>query len=121
MTHYTGIDMVEIARIKKVIARWEKRFLNRIYTDNELRLYGKSLQSLAARFAGKEAVMKLLGTGRRGVSWRDIEVLAHPSGKPFINLYDRAQSKAHELGLKEITISISHTKEYAIASAFGAS
>ena len=70
MTLYVGIDIIEIARVKKAIARWEDRFLRRIYTDAEIRLYRRKPQSLAARFACKEAVMKLLGTGRKGVSWR---------------------------------------------------
>ena len=119
MTHYTGIDIIEIARIKKVIARWEERFLHRVYTDLELKLCGKKPESLAVRFASKEAVMKLLGTGRKGVSWREIETLSHPSGKPSINLYGRAQSEANKLGLKEIAVSLSHSREYAIASAIG--
>ena len=119
MTHYIGIDIIEIARIKKAILRWEERFLRRIYTDAELRLYHRKPQSLAARFACKEAVMKLLGTGRKGVSWRDIETLSHPSGKPLVKLYGRAQNKAKELGLKEIAVSLSHSKEYAIASVVG--
>ena len=116
MTHYTGIDIIEIARIKKAIARWGECFLHRIYTDNELRLYGKSPQSLAARFACKEAVMKLLGTGRKGISWREIETLSYPSGKPLVNLYGRAKREANKLGVKEIAVSISHSKEYAIVS-----
>ena len=115
MTQYIGVDIIEIDRIKKAIARWEERFLRRIYTDAELSLYGKKPQSLAARFACKEAVMKLLGTDRKGVSWREIETLSHASGKPLINLYGRAQNKAKELGLKEITVSLSHSKEHAIA------
>jgi len=119
MMHYIGIDIIEIARIKKAILRWEERFLRRIYTDAELRLYYRKPQSLAARFACKEAVMKLLETGRRGVSWRDIETLSHPGGKPLVNLYGRAQNKAKELGLKEIAVSLSHSKEYAIASVVG--
>ena len=111
-----GIDIIEIARIKKAIARWGERFLHRIYTDHELNLYARKPQSLAARFAGKEAIMKLLGTGRRGVSWREIEILSHSSGKPLVNLYGRAQSKANELGIKEIAVSLSHSREYAIVS-----
>ena len=119
MTHYTGIDIVEIARIKETVARWGERFLHRVYTEAELGLCGGKPQSLAARFAGKEAVMKLLGTGRRGVSWLEIEILARPGGKPFLNLYGRAQSEANKLGVKEIDISLSHSREYAIASAAG--
>ena len=111
-----GIDIIEIARIEKAIARWDERFLHRVYTDHELHLYSRKPQSLAARFAGKEAVMKLLGTGRRGVSWREIEILSHSSGKPLVNLYGRAQNKARKLGIKEIAVSLSHSREYAIVS-----
>jgi holo-[acyl-carrier protein] synthase len=116
MTHYTGIDLIEIFRIEKAIERWGETFLRRIYTDGELEKYHKKPASLAARFACKEAVMKLLGTGRNGVSWREIETLSHTSGKPVVNLYGRAQSKADELGIREIAVSLSHSKEYAIAS-----
>jgi len=111
-----GIDIIEIARIKKAVARWGERFLHRVYTDHELNLYARKPQSLAARFACKEAIMKLLGTGRRGISWREIEILSHSSGKPLVNLYGRAQSKANELGIKEIAVSLSHSREYAIVS-----
>jgi len=121
MTHYIGVDIIEIARIKKAIARWGEAFLRRVYTDSELELYRKKPSSLAVRFACKEAVMKLLGTGRNGINWREIETLSHPGGKPSVNLYGRAQSKANELGLKEIAVSLSHSKEYAIASVSGIS
>ena len=117
MTLYTGIDIIEIGRIKQVIDRWGETFLRRIYTDAELEKYADKPASLAARFACKEAVMKLLGTGRDGVSWQDIETLSHPGGKPVVNLYGQAQSKADELGISEIAVSLSHSKEYAIASA----
>ena len=116
MAHYTGIDIIEIARIEKVIARWGEAFLHRVYTELEIKLYRKSPASLAARFACKEAVMKLLGTGKNGIHWREIETLSHPSGKPLVNLYGKAQNKAGELGIKEIAVSLSHSKEYAIAS-----
>jgi holo-[acyl-carrier protein] synthase len=116
MAHYTGIDIIEIARIKKAVTRWGEPFLRRVYTDSELKLYRAKPASLAARFACKEAVMKLLGTGRRGIHWREIETLSHPSGKPLLNLYGNAQSKAGELGIKEIAVSLSHSKEYAVAS-----
>ena len=117
--NYIGIDIIEIARIKKAIARWGERFLHRVYTESELRLYRKSPPSLAARFACKEAVMKLLGTGRKGTNWLEIETLSHPSGKPLINLYGRAQNEANKLGLREIAVSLAHSKEYAIASVVG--
>jgi len=121
MAHYTGIDIIEIARIKKAVARWGESFLRRVYTDSELKLYREKPASLAARFACKEAVMKLLGTGRRGIHWREIETLSYPSGKPLLNLYGNAQSKASELEIKEIAVSLSHSKEYAIASVSGIS
>ena len=63
--------------------------------------------------------MKLLGTGRTGVNWREIEILSHPNGKPLVNLYGRAQSEAKKLGVKEIAVSLSYSREYAIASAIG--
>lgn len=112
---YIGVDIIEIARIEKAIARWGERFLHRIYTESELKLYGKKPSSLAVRFASKEAVMKLLGTGWIGIGWKEIETLSHPSGKPRLNLYGRAQTEAEKLGLKGVTISLSHSKEYAIA------
>ena len=121
MTHYIGVDIIETARIKKAIARWGEAFLRRVYTDSELELYRKKPSSLAVRFACKEAVMKLLGTGRNGINWREIETLSHPGGKLSVKLYGRAQSKANELGLKEIAVSLSHSKEYAIASVSGIS
>jgi holo-[acyl-carrier protein] synthase len=119
MTHYIGTDIIEIARIKQAIDRWGERFLRRIYTEPELNLFGKRAEALAARFASKEAVMKLLGTGAKGVGWRDIETLAYPSGKPSIKLYGRAQNEANKLGIKEIDISLAHSREYAIAAAIG--
>ena len=119
--HHIGIDIVEIARIEKAIARWGENFLRRLYTEEELRLYRKSPPSLAARFACKEAVIKLLGTEMKGISWQDIETLSYPSGKPMLNLYGRAQSEASKLGVKEIAVSLSHSKEYAVASVIGSS
>ena len=115
--HFTGIDIIEITRIEKAIARFGKHFLLRIYTEAELKLYGQKPPSLAARFASKEAVMKLLGTGRKGIGWREIETLSLPGGKPVVNLHGRAKLKAQSMGLKEIQISLSHSKEYAIALA----
>ena len=121
MKQYTGTDIIEIARIKKAIDRWGERFLKRVFTKKELKTYHQKPQSLAARFACKEAVMKLLGTGREGICWREIETLAHPGGKPLVNLYGRAQSQANKLGIKEIAVSLSHSKEYAIAFVTGTS
>ena len=121
MQQYVGTDIIEIARIKQAIARQGERFLRRIYTDAELKFYGQNPQSLAARFAGKEAVMKLLGARGKGLSFREIEIFSHPDGRPALSLYGRAKSEADKLGIREIAISLSHSKEYAIAAAIGAS
>ena len=115
----TGVDIIEITRIEKAMNRWGKRFLHRIYTRPELNLCREKPQALAVRFAGKEAVMKALGTGVRGISWRDIEILSLPSGKPRVQLNDRAKHKAQELGLNRLEISLSHSREYAIATVVG--
>ena len=119
MKHYIGTDIVEISRIRQTIERWGERFLDRVYTKSEQALYDRRPHSLAACFAGKEAVMKVLGTGARGVAWREIEVLHHESGKPFVTLHDRAIEQAEKLGLKEIDVSLSHSREYATATAIG--
>jgi len=117
MQHYIGTDIIEIARVRQAIDRWGERFLRRVYTEPELNLYGRRAHSLAASFASKEAVMKVLGTGNRGVAWREIETLYHPSGKPRLN--GRAKAEASRLGIKEIDVSLSHSREYATATAIG--
>jgi holo-[acyl-carrier protein] synthase len=119
MKHYIGTDIIEIARIRRTIKRWGERFLNRVYTPAELDLYDRRPHSLAAFLAGKEAVMKVLGTGARGIAWREIEILHYPNGKPYVKLHDRAQIEAAKLGIKEIDISLSHSREYATATAIG--
>jgi holo-[acyl-carrier protein] synthase len=119
MTNYIGTDIIEIARIRRAIECWGERFLNRVFTEAELSLYGRRPHSLAASFASKEAVMKMLGTGARGIGWRDIETLYHPSGKPLIKLNGRARSQAGKLGIKEIDVSLAHSREYATATAIG--
>jgi len=116
---YIGIDIIEIARIKKAIAHWGDGFLQRVYTEPELKLYHKKPSSLAARFAGKEAVIKTLGTQAKGIGWKEIEILSDPSGQPLVHLYGKAQNQANGLGLDNLTISLSHSKEYAIACVIG--
>ncbi len=113
--HYIGIDIIEIARIQRATERWGARFLHRVYTEPELQLCRRKPSPLAVRFAGKEAVMKALGTGAKGISWREIEILAEPGGKPLVHLYGKAQKKADDLGLDKLAISLSHSREYAIA------
>jgi holo-[acyl-carrier protein] synthase len=116
---YVGIDIIEIARIKRAIARWGEQFLHRVYTEPELRLSRKKPSSLAARFAGKEAVIKAFGTQNKGIGWRDIEILSDPSGKPLVYLYGKAQNQATHIGLASLAISLSHSREYAIALVTG--
>ena len=114
-----GVDLIEVSRIRKMVKRWGNRFLDRIYTDTELRICRGKPERLASRFAGKEAVMKALGTGARGVGWREIEIAAESSGKPVVNLYGKAKEKAESLGLTGLAISLSDTREYSVAFAVG--
>ena len=115
----TGIDIVEIWRIERAIARWGEHFLSRVYTPAELDLCHHRIPALASRFAAKEAVMKALGTGTKGIGWQDIEITPNNDGKPLVYLHGRAQNKAKELGLIQFSISLSHSREYAIASVIG--
>ena len=117
--YHLGVDIVEIERVKRSITRYGERFLSRVYTDAELELCRNNMPELAVRFAGKEAVMKALGTGRRGVSWRDIEILRNKRNAPLVYLHGRARSRAKKLGITEIAVSLSHSRDYAIASAIG--
>lgn len=114
-----GVDIVEIGRIESAIKRLGERFLSRIYTETELRTCRDRLTSLASRFAAKEAVMKVLGTGGIGVAWREIEILTDDDGRPSVRLHGRALDKATKLNLKEVSISLSDSKEYAVAVAIG--
>ena len=115
-----GIDIVEIERIESAVCKWGERFLNRVYTEAELKICQDRVPSLASRFAGKEAVMKVLGTGAKGVGWREIEILADAHGKPLVQLYGKAKEKAQNLNLSEFSISLSDTRQYAVAAAIGA-
>jgi len=114
-----GIDMVETGRVEAVVKRWGGRFLHRIYTEAELKICCGNVSSLSCRFAGKEAVMKVLGTGVKGVGWREIEILPDGLGKPLVQLYGRAKKRAAELNLRELSISLSDTHQFAIAIAVG--
>jgi holo-[acyl-carrier protein] synthase len=111
-----GIDIIEISRIKETVKRWGTRFLERIYTKGELEYCRSRPPQLAARFASKEAMMKALGTGRYGVNWKDIEVVRPRGRAPNIILHGRANEVARRLGIKHIAVSISHSREYAVAT-----
>lgn len=120
MQHAVGTDIVEIERVLDALARFQERFLHRVYTPAEVAFCRSRVPEFAVRFAAKEAVMKALGTGRRGVSWRDIEVLSNGRGQPVVTLRGRAERRAQELGLDGLAISLSHSRRYAIATVVGA-
>ena len=115
----TGIDIIEIARIGNVLNKYGVRFLNRIYTDSEQRYCRGRAAQLASRFAAKEAVMKALGTGIRGVGWKDIEIKRERGGPPYVQLHGRGQARASKMGLSEISLSLSHSNDFAVASVVG--
>lgn len=118
-----GTDIVEILRIGQMIERHGEHFLTRVFTDDEIQYCQRrreSYQHFAGRWAAKEAVMKVLGTGFvRGISWREIEVCAHTSGKPTVALYGGTREFARSRGVGDMLISISHCREYATATAIG--
>jgi holo-[acyl-carrier protein] synthase len=117
MIPHTGIDAAEIPRIAHAVERWGQRFLDRVYTPAEQRYCRGRPQRLAGRFAAKEAISKVLGTGVRYVHWREMEILPDPRGKPTVRLSGRAAEVAALLGLGPIGISITHTGDLALAFA----
>ncbi len=113
-----GVDMVEVWRIADAVARYGERFLERVYTAREREYCRARVPELAARFAAKEAVSKTLGVGIQhhdGVDWREIQVVSDERGKPSVELSGKAARRAGELGLHTFALSLSHTREYAIA------
>ena len=111
----TGVDLIEIARIEEVIARHGKHYLERIYTPAELEQCGKRAESLAGRFAAKEAAAKALGCGIGDVGWREIEILGDESNAPKLTLYGEALKRANDLGLMTWSVSISHSQSHSVA------
>jgi holo-[acyl-carrier protein] synthase len=114
-----GIDIIKVARIRDTLAKFGRRFSNRVLTPNEDRYVRDRPETFAGRWAAKEAVSKVLGLGVRGIGWRDIEVVRLPTGQPSIKLHGRAAARAEQLGMGRIAISITHESEYAVAIAFG--
>ena len=111
-----GVDIIEIPRVRRVAERYGERFFRRIYTDSELAYCRGRAPQLASRFAAKEAVMKALGTGTRGVRWRDIEVVRKRGRAPSIQLHGTALARAERMGIVRMAVSLSHSKEYAVAA-----
>ena len=115
-----GVDIIEISRVARAYQRRPQLFMKRFLTEREQRqLAGRKHveKHLAARFAAKEAVSKLLGTGFGAVRWTDVEILSLPSGEPIVTLHAKAAKRAQELALGEIALSLSHARDYAVAQA----
>jgi holo-[acyl-carrier protein] synthase len=110
-----GVDAIEIDRVKKVLKRHPDRFLHRVYTELEIAYCRGRVPELAARFAAKEATMKALGTGVRGIAWREIEVLPDRRGKPLVYLHGKAKARAEHLRLGQPEISMTHSDLLALA------
>ncbi len=115
----TGIDIAEVDRIERAIQRHGRRFIERIYTPTEIRYVERKanrFERFAARFAAKEAGMKAIGTGwRHGVRWQDFEVVNLPTGRPTLRLHGKAAEFASQLGVKSISLSLTHTAASAMA------
>ncbi|NLE43213.1 MAG: holo-ACP synthase [Chloroflexi bacterium] len=115
-----GVDLVEIDRVERVLTRYGHVFLNRVFTLYEVAYCRGRSHELAARFAAKEAVSKALGVGVRllapeGIDWHDVEIVSDQLGKPLVALSGRAAARAQDLGLTEWEISLSHSRDNAIA------
>ena len=116
-----GIDLVDCPRIEAMIERHGERFIQRVFTAAEQAYAGANkneVEKLAGRFAAKEAILKLMGTGWRGkIAWTDIEIINNSSGQPEVTLAGEVEKIAGKLGIKHISVSITHTANFAIASA----
>jgi holo-[acyl-carrier protein] synthase len=115
----TGVDLAEVGRIREAIERYGDRFMRRIYTEGEIAYVERKanrFERYAGRFAAKEAGMKAIGTGwKRGVRWQDFEVSNLPSGRPTLRLHGEAARIAEKLGVKTISLSITHTADLGMA------
>jgi len=118
-----GIDLIECERIREIWDRHGDRFLARLLTNEETRYvqrYKHAVPSLAGRFAAKEAILKVLGTGWRGkIAWRDMEILNDGHGQPLVTLTGECERIAEKLGITAILVSITHTDSFAAATAIG--
>jgi len=110
-----GVDIIEIARIERVLSIYGERFLKRVYTEGERERYHSRVSELAARFAAKEATSKALGTGIIGIHWREMEVLPNRRGKPVLILHGQAAERAAHLGLTDFSVSLTHSRGDAMA------
>ena len=114
-----GIDIVRVSRIAAALDRFGGRFVARVCSPREAAYVRGRPETLAGRWAAKEAVSKVLGLGVRGIGWRDIEIERLPTGQPAVALHGRAADRARQLGMGRIALSISHEDEFAVAIAYG--
>ena len=114
-----GIDIIRVARIRDSLARFGDRFTGRVLTPAETAYVRGRPETMAGRWAAKEAVSKVLGLGVRGIGWRDIEIERLPTGQPAVKLHGRAARRAEQLGMGRIALSISHESEFAVSIAYG--
>jgi holo-[acyl-carrier protein] synthase len=114
-----GIDIIRVSRIADSLARFGERFTNRVLTPREAAYVRGRAETMAGRWAAKEAVSKVLGLGVRGIGWRDIEIERLPTGQPAVRLHGRAARRAEQLGMGRVAISISHESDFAVAIAYG--
>ena len=114
-----GIDIIKVERIRSALDRFGARFSRRVLTDDEQRYVRGRPETMAGRWAAKEAVSKVLGLGVRGIGWRDIEIERLPTGQPSVRLHGRAEQRALQLRMDRVAVSISHESDYAVAIAYG--
>jgi len=119
MIYALGTDLVEVARIERIMGRWRERFIRKVYSEEEMRYCSAKAcpaQHFAARFAAKEAFLKGVGVGMAGgVGFRDVEVATGAKGKPELRFHGRAREMVDRAGVTESHISLSHTDRYAVA------
>ncbi|MFP4345459.1 MAG: holo-ACP synthase [Anaerolineales bacterium] len=116
----TGVDLVKIARVQRLLERYREHFLERVYTEDEIRYARGDPAELASRFAAKEAISKALGVGMRllspeGIDWKEAEVLNDRRGRPYLRLHGQAQALADEQGLTEWSLSLTHEAGLSVA------
>ncbi|MCP4343292.1 MAG: holo-[acyl-carrier-protein] synthase [Desulfobulbaceae bacterium] len=120
---FHGIDLVDCRRIEKVVKRHGQVFLDRVFTAAEQKYcyrHRLATERLSGRFAVKEAVLKLIGTGwRNGIAWTDVETINDPAGKPIVKLHGVVAQLAKEMGVEQVSVSITHAADLAVASAIG--